>query len=166
MHVPLSPEFLIDQTRFLPDLSYTFSQYLITCVLTWTNSLPVLRAHTFTCNWQQPFLNDSAEWRRMTLELFQYPRKYGKLAALERLENPHSLKMGEKLWPLLNGSFSFLQTRSTTIQAWMGLNFVNIPSPIMELVPLEHLKNWLLLGHWLDMVYLPPQGEFRRPYFS
>ena len=26
-----SPEFLIDQNRFLPDLSYTFSQYLITC---------------------------------------------------------------------------------------------------------------------------------------
>ena len=22
------------------------------------------------------------------------------------------------------------------------------------------------LGHWLDMVYLPPQGEFCRPYFS
>ena len=22
------------------------------------------------------------------------------------------------------------------------------------------------VGHWLDMVYLPPQGEFCRPYFS
>ena len=22
------------------------------------------------------------------------------------------------------------------------------------------------IGHWLDMVYLPPQGEFCRPYFS
>ena len=21
------------------------------------------------------------------------------------------------------------------------------------------------VGHWLDMVYLPPQGEFCRPYF-
>ena len=28
------PEFLIDQNRFLPDLPYTFSQYLITCFLT------------------------------------------------------------------------------------------------------------------------------------
>ena len=28
----ISPEFLIDQHRFLPDLSYTFSQYLITCL--------------------------------------------------------------------------------------------------------------------------------------
>ena len=27
----ISPEFLIDQNRFLPDLSYTFSQSLITC---------------------------------------------------------------------------------------------------------------------------------------
>ena len=26
-----SPEFLIDQHRLLPDLSYTFLQYLITC---------------------------------------------------------------------------------------------------------------------------------------
>ena len=30
----ISPEFLIDQDKFLPDLSYTFSQYLITCFLT------------------------------------------------------------------------------------------------------------------------------------
>ena len=30
----ISPEFLIDQNRFLPDLSYTFSQYLITCFFT------------------------------------------------------------------------------------------------------------------------------------
>ena len=30
----ISPEFLIDQNRFLLDLSYTFSQYLITCFLT------------------------------------------------------------------------------------------------------------------------------------
>ena len=28
-----SPEFLIDQKKFLPDLSYTFSQYLMTRVL-------------------------------------------------------------------------------------------------------------------------------------
>ena len=28
------PEFLMDKNRFLPDLSYTFSQYLITCFLT------------------------------------------------------------------------------------------------------------------------------------
>ena len=42
---------------------------------------------------------------------------------------------------ILNGSSLFLQTRRTTIKAWMSLNFVKIPSPIMELVPLEHLKN-------------------------
>ena len=35
----------------------------------WTSSYPVLRAHTFACNWQQPFLNDSAEGRRMTVEI-------------------------------------------------------------------------------------------------
>ena len=26
-----SPEFFMNQNRFLPDLSYSFSQYLITC---------------------------------------------------------------------------------------------------------------------------------------
>ena len=31
-----------------------------------------LRAHTFVCNWQQPFLNDSAEGRRMTVELISW----------------------------------------------------------------------------------------------
>ena len=30
----ISPGFLIDQNRFLPDLSYTFSQYFETCFLT------------------------------------------------------------------------------------------------------------------------------------
>ena len=41
---------------------------------------------------------------------------------------------------ILNGSCSFLQTRRTTIKAWMSMNFVRIPSPIMELAPLEHFK--------------------------
>ena len=41
---------------------------------------------------------------------------------------------------ILNGSFSFLQIKRTTIEAWMSLNFVKIPSPIMELAALEHLK--------------------------
>ena len=30
----ISPKFLIDKNRFSPDLSYTFSQYLITCFST------------------------------------------------------------------------------------------------------------------------------------
>ena len=38
-------------------------------------------------------------------------------------------------------SDSFLQVRRTTIRAWMSLNSVKIPSPIMELAALEHLKN-------------------------
>ena len=42
---------------------------------------------------------------------------------------------------ILNGSSSFLQTIRTTINAWMGLNLVKIPSLILELAPLEQLKN-------------------------
>ena len=42
---------------------------------------------------------------------------------------------------ILNGSPSFLQTIRTTIKAWMSLNFVKIPSPVLELAALEHLKN-------------------------
>ena len=41
---------------------------------------------------------------------------------------------------ILNGSSSFLHTIRTTIKAWMILNFVKIPSPIMELALLDHLK--------------------------
>ena len=41
---------------------------------------------------------------------------------------------------ILNGSSLFLQIRRTTIKAWMSLNLVKIPSPIMELAPLDHLK--------------------------
>ena len=42
---------------------------------------------------------------------------------------------------ILNGSFSFLHTIRTTIKAWMSFNFVKIPLHILELAPLEHLKN-------------------------
>ena len=42
---------------------------------------------------------------------------------------------------ILNGSSSFLHTIRTTIKAWMSLNFVKIPSHVLELTPLEHLKN-------------------------
>ena len=38
----------------------------------WTSSYPVLRAHTLACNWQQPFLHDSAEGRRMTVEIISW----------------------------------------------------------------------------------------------
>ena len=30
------------------------------------------RAHTFACNWQQPFMNDSAEGRRTTVEIISW----------------------------------------------------------------------------------------------
>ena len=42
---------------------------------------------------------------------------------------------------ILNGDSSFLHTIRTTIKAWMSFNFVKIPSPILELARLEHLKN-------------------------
>ena len=38
----------------------------------WTSRLPVICAHTFACNWQQPFLNESAEGRRMTVEIISW----------------------------------------------------------------------------------------------
>ena len=45
------------------------------------------------------------------------------------------------VFSILNGSYSFLQIRMTTIKALMSLNSVKIPSPIMELAVIEHLKN-------------------------
>ena len=42
---------------------------------------------------------------------------------------------------ILNGSSSFLQTIRKTSKAWISLNFIKIPSRILELAPLEHLKN-------------------------
>ena len=44
---------------------------------------------------------------------------------------------------ILNGSSSYLQIRSTTIKAWMIMNFVKIPSPIMELAALDHLEKMI-----------------------
>ena len=42
---------------------------------------------------------------------------------------------------ILNGSYSYLQIRWTTIKAWINLNFVKIPSLFIELAVLEHLEN-------------------------
>ena len=42
---------------------------------------------------------------------------------------------------ILNGSSLYLQIRGTTIKAWMSLNFIKIPLPIMELAALKHIKN-------------------------
>ena len=42
---------------------------------------------------------------------------------------------------ILNGSSSFLHTIRTTNKACMSLKLVKIPSHILELAPLEHLKN-------------------------
>ena len=41
---------------------------------------------------------------------------------------------------ILNGSSSFLHTIRTTIKACMNLNFVKIPSLMLELLPLGFLK--------------------------
>ena len=41
----------------------------------------------------------------------------------------------------LNKSYLFLQIRRATVQAWMSLNLVKIPSPTMELAAIEHLEN-------------------------
>ena len=38
----------------------------------WTSSKPVISALTFACNWHQPFLNESAEGRRMTIEIISW----------------------------------------------------------------------------------------------
>ena len=45
----------------------------------------------------------------------------------------------------LNISYSFLQIRRTTIKALVSLISIKIPSPIMDLAALEHLKNSLTM---------------------
>ena len=69
------------------------------------------------------------------------------LPALARLEKSPLTYNGRTVvttlvLSILNGSSSFLHTiRTTIIKAWMSLNFVKIQSHILELAPLEHLKN-------------------------
>ena len=68
------------------------------------------------------------------------------LPGLECLEKSLSTYNGRNVVTTLvlsifNGSSSFLHTIRTAIKAWVTLNFVKIPSPILELAPLEHLKN-------------------------
>ena len=83
---------------------------------------------------------------RMGSKLGSIGRRTYELAALERLEKSPKTYNGRNtvtilVLSLLNGYSSFLHTIRTTIKAWMSLNFVKIPSHILELAPLEHLKN-------------------------
>ena len=68
------------------------------------------------------------------------------LPALERLEKSLYSYNGRNIattlvLSILNGSSLFLHTIRTTIKAWMSLNIVKIPSHILVLALLEHLKN-------------------------
>ena len=47
----------------------------LTTLISWASlnkQLTSNRAHTFACNWQQPFMNDSAEGRRMAVEIISW----------------------------------------------------------------------------------------------
>ena len=47
----------------------------LTTLFSWASlnkQLTSNRAHTFACNWQQPFMNDSAEGSRMTVEIISW----------------------------------------------------------------------------------------------
>ena len=47
----------------------------LTTLFSWASlnkQLTSNRGHTFACNWQQPFMNDSAEGRRMTIEIISW----------------------------------------------------------------------------------------------
>ena len=68
------------------------------------------------------------------------------LAALERLKKSPETYNGRNVvttpvLSFLNRLYSFLGIRRTTIKAWIRLNSVKIPSPIIELAAREHLKN-------------------------
>ena len=68
------------------------------------------------------------------------------LPALERLEKSPLIYHGRNVvttlvLSILNRSASFLHTINTAIKAWMSLNFVKIPSHILEFAPLKHLEN-------------------------
>ena len=82
---------------------------------------------------------------RMGSKLGSIKRRTYELAALERLEKSPQTYNGRNVvtilvLSILNGSSLFLLTIRTTIKAWMSMNFVKIPSYILELAPLEHLK--------------------------
>ena len=61
---------------------------------------------------------------------------------------------------VLNGSSSFLHTIRTTIKAWMSLNFVKIPSPTLELAPIEHRKNCCVVVTALASTFLIGSSSF------
>ena len=47
----------------------------LTTLISWASlnkQLTSNRAHTFACNWQQPFMNDSAEGRRMAVKIISW----------------------------------------------------------------------------------------------
>ena len=103
----------------------------------------------------------------MSLKVGSIRPRTAESAALERLENPYRLKMGEMLSPsFLNGSSSFLQVKRITIKAWMSLNFCQIQQLTTELAAIGFLKN--LCFHFLmvaiDLILFNLQ--IRRKYIT
>ena len=101
------------------------------------------------------FLIESSSFLQPTRTSIRYRKgsKFGRillgtyeLPALERLKKSPLTYNGRNVvtslvLSILNGFSSYLLIRRTTLKAWISLNFVKIPSPIMELAALVHLKN-------------------------
>ena len=103
----------------------------------------------------------------------QLEKSYMIVEEIERLEEDYS-KASEVAWDylkLLRSSNSPVlsqrtQMTGTSLTAGM-LKKCNVIQSCTQtgLCAIEQNKQQYI-GHWLDMVYLPPQGEFCRPYFS
>ena len=95
----------------------------------------VLCAHTFSCNWQQPFLNESAEGRRMTVEIISW-------------------SISTKVWngPGLNSRLLDLQSDSHLLPDTLSTLLYSLVNPLTEKVL---LSTYILLFLFELILYVP-----------
>ena len=92
----------------------------------WTSRSPVLPAYTFACNWQQPFLNDSAEGRRMTVEIISWSisTKVWDWAGIELATPGSAVRLASVARPVTDcatwpGSWQYVNVEYFTVKATM-----------------------------------------------
>ena len=128
----------------------------------WTSGSPVICAHTFACNWQQPFLNQSAEGRRMTVEIISWSlsTKVWDLAGIELVTPGSAVRRTSVVRHVTDCA-----RRPCISSMWKVTKVVTVTSPYIKyLLFLLSRLNWKLVRynhyfHWCVIKIVTLKGD-------
>ena len=127
----------------------------LTTLFSWASlnkQLTSNRAHTFACNWQQPFMNDSAKGRRMTVEIISWSisTKVWDRAGIELATPRSSVSFASVTRHVTDcatrpGTTTMVHRYITVLNFYQPINKVNLQSTVAQLSFTLEIEGLLLL---------------------